>query len=1320
MKFTKLLVLGAMLLSGSSAWAALVNGERVKPEPTGVTFQTGSTEEIFYLYNTSAKMFFTEGNTWGTRGCVGPYASAVKMYFSEGEEGSYVINNYICIRSTSYSWKVASAEATGTSVYTDQSTSWGRPYWMLVDGEGSAFRLRNVSVGEEPKFMGRDDAVPQDFSNAYSGFTDDSQRFPLSDAIEEGDGHHIDWILVSAEAYEALGPSILAWEAADALLTLIKEAEELGGIDVTDYRTLYANEEATIDELKAAVTPLTAAIEQRKKDMAEDAYNNASAANPADVTEKFMVNPYYDGNANGWTSNPAPAVNANGAEFYEKDFTIYQELTLGKAGVYSIGVQGYNRPGSTADTYRQWTQGAVAKTKFFYAVGTDTTSTTLVNIFEGSTDTKIGVGTEYGPNGTDAAGQSNYVPNNMAAAKAYFDAGRYKNILFISAAEDQMLKVGLEHKNHVGMDWVMFDNWSLIYYGAGADAYQKWVEEMAAAAPVYTAESVTATLVDAYMGVKNAPAATNEAEAKAYLANLEAARAAVAKNIALWAQYSAAVVEAQDFVKGYVNQGQGGITQVAMLNAYVNQSFGPNQAFANGSAAYIMQALALENEALETEIAFLASLKKAVIDNVAVKPGTDVTSRLTNPAFDTNDWTGWTHQAAPADPGQNTNVRVGEYCCEAWNNASFNIYQEVTDMPVGIYEISVQGFYRQLRGNNAWSTYQDAPNLEVPTYIYMNDNTTPFKNVFSEPVVNGELYTATDVYTDPNKEYWYPDGMASSAQAFNANMYMNSAYGAVVNSTDVMRLGVKGSSNQGHDSWVIFDNFKLTFWGKQADKVKPALEQAIAEVEALQAGRMGKNVKEDVATAILNGQEAAQGEDGDVMFNALVALYSAKAKVADSKALMDQLALVNDSLGVAVSAAQMDAVLGAALTLYEQVANKLSEQDIADDEVAALIEQIHAQMAIADKCVELKDALTDLEEKAQVTQEEKEQGEVSEQWENQANDLLGLLAGQIEDGSLDVTKIDEYLEQIKQMISTKYMPADMDSATDENPVVCTKMLAAPNFSVFNEESGNDVASLEGWTYTDGYEAQDYLMLGYYNKTFDVYQELAGIPNGTYEVKAQGFYRFGASQEDADMFFQTKADSSNVFLYATSAKVTSSVAVKLLASGGVKTQIGTTEEVIDEGTGESVEQFTPTGSQVRIAIVANPSTAEDSLYVPNNVQAAAAFFKEKVDDANRFENSVIVKVTDGTLRLGIKKNTGKGNDWSIFDNFRLIYYGANSTKNANDDPSGIERTENATAKVLRTEYFMFNGVRTANVQKGMAIVRQIMSDGTVVVKKVNLK
>ena len=423
MKFTKLLVLGAMLLSGSSAWAALVGGERVKPEPTGVTFQTGSTEEVFYLYNTSAKMFFTQGNTWGTRGCVGPYASAVKMYFSDGTDGSYVINSYICVRSTSYSWKVTSAEATGTAIYTDQSTSWGRPYWMLVDGEGSAFRLRNVSVGEEPKFFGRDDAVKQDFGNAYSGFTDDKQRFPLSDAIEEGEGHHIDWILVSAEAYEALGPSILVWEAADALLTLIKEAEELGGIDVTDYRALYANEEATVDDLKAAVTPLTNAIEQRKADLADEAYNNASGANPADVTEKFIVNPYYDGNANGWTSTKAPTVNGNGAEYYQSVYSHYQELTLPKAGVYSIGVQGYNRQGFADAAYALWKEDAALNTKFFYAFGTDTTAVSLMNPFVNARTETIGSGGESTVSGLK-------IPNDMTAAKAYFDAGLYKNIQF--------------------------------------------------------------------------------------------------------------------------------------------------------------------------------------------------------------------------------------------------------------------------------------------------------------------------------------------------------------------------------------------------------------------------------------------------------------------------------------------------------------------------------------------------------------------------------------------------------------------------------------------------------------------------------------------------------------------------------------------------------------------------------------------------------------------------------------------------------------------------------------------------------------------------
>jgi len=146
MKLSKLLVLSALWLTAGSAMATIVDGVRQAPEVSSTAFTTGSQNEVYYLYNTSAKLFFTQGNTWGTRGCVGPYASAVKMYFSGDDTDGYVINNYVCIRSTSYSWKVASAEAASGAVYCDQSASWGRPKWTVEFGTGNEFRLINTSL----------------------------------------------------------------------------------------------------------------------------------------------------------------------------------------------------------------------------------------------------------------------------------------------------------------------------------------------------------------------------------------------------------------------------------------------------------------------------------------------------------------------------------------------------------------------------------------------------------------------------------------------------------------------------------------------------------------------------------------------------------------------------------------------------------------------------------------------------------------------------------------------------------------------------------------------------------------------------------------------------------------------------------------------------------------------------------------------------------------------------------------------------------------------------------------------------------------------
>ena len=261
----KFLLLLAITCLTIAAHAALDdNGRRIAPEVESVatSFTTGSEENVYYLYNTSAKLFFTQGNTWGTRGCVGPATSAIKLYFDESFYG-YVIHDYVQTKSR---WMVACVSGgDANTVYTDHDEGWGRPYWRVVPVSGKKFRLQNTQV-DEGLFLGRDDAVAQDFNHANSDITDDNLRFPVSADLAPGEGHHIDWVLVSSAAYNGMFEAIAVYEAAEALYSLFAEAEQLGGIDLTTAKALYANEGATVKELNAAATALSAAIETRQKD----------------------------------------------------------------------------------------------------------------------------------------------------------------------------------------------------------------------------------------------------------------------------------------------------------------------------------------------------------------------------------------------------------------------------------------------------------------------------------------------------------------------------------------------------------------------------------------------------------------------------------------------------------------------------------------------------------------------------------------------------------------------------------------------------------------------------------------------------------------------------------------------------------------------------------------------------------------------------------------------------------------------------------------------------------------------------------------------
>jgi hypothetical protein len=265
--------------------------------------------------------------------------------------------------------------------------------------------------------------------------------------------------------------------------------------------------------------------------------------------------------------------------------------------------------------------------------------------------------------------------------------------------------------------------------------------------------------------------------------------------------------------------------------------------------------------------------------------------------------------------------------------------------------------------------------------------------------------------------------------------------------------------------------------------------------------------------------------------------------------------------------------------------------------------------------------------------------------------------------------------EIAKMMSRLGIPEDVATATDESPVDVTTAVINPYCQ-----------STKGWEGSPAYntEAQD---AEKFNATYDVFQKVYGLPAGTYTVSIDAFYRAGEAADDYASFLADPTEKNNAYLYAIGNGETSSVALKRLAS-------------------EASELTDP--------VAEGYIKASDDAMVVNNMTTAGAAFK----DGKYKGNTVTVKLgQDDVLTIGVKKAVAITNDWTIWANWNVTYYGANSTKQVDGDPSKIADVKLAE---VETVYYNLNGMRISQPQKGIAIMKQTLSDGTVKVRKVNLK
>jgi hypothetical protein len=95
------------------------------------------------------------------------------------------------------------------------------------------------------------------------------------------------------------------------------------------------------------------------------------------------------------------------------------------------------------------------------------------------------------------------------------------------------------------------------------------------------------------------------------------------------------------------------------------------------------------------------------------------------------------------------------------------------------------------------------------------------------------------------------------------------------------------------------------------------------------------------------------------------------------------------------------------------------------------------------------------------------------------------------------------------------------------------------------------------------------------------------------------------------------------------------------------------------------------------------------------------------------NSIVLKVADEKVRIGVRKDQTTGSDWIVLDNFQLFYHGTNSSL----EPTLDAITDMSDALVLKVETYTLDGRRADSTQRGILIQKITRADGSVFVRKV---
>lgn len=229
-----------------------------------------------------------------------------------------------------------------------------------------------------------------------------------------------------------------------------------------------------------------------------------------------------------------------------------------------------------------------------------------------------------------------------------------------------------------------------------------------------------------------------------------------------------------------------------------------------------------------------------------------------------------------------------------------------------------------------------------------------------------------------------------------------------------------------------------------------------------------------------------------------------------------------------------------------------------------------------------------------------------------------------------------------KLVTKAERDALLATATETRPVDATHLLASPGF--------NRPAMLEGWITDNRSDFKDanlgFIDRGrrtnpvceaYYQQMFEVNQVVSNLPEGYYQVNMTGYYRDGSREDLQQKVANGTTPARHAMLYIEYKGKGNEVALPSIAAG--------------------INQCPGIGWK---------GTAGEQ---PDNVMDAAEYFESGL---YKVYTHIIKVGPDGELTIGVTKDKQVDNDWAVFDNFRLTYFGKHVSQ---DIINGINTIKN---------------------------------------------